>query len=355
MGEPITIVGAGPAGLTAAIILAHHGLKVRVIERAAEVGHRLAGDFQGFENWSSERDVLQCLREIGIDINFLCIPYGGGTVYASGMAPVGISSERPIFYLVKRGPLPGSLDLGLKEQAEAAGAEIHFNRRLEGERCAHIVGTGPRGVDALATGVTFTTDLSDRAVVVFDNEIAPRGYVYLLIHRGEGTMATVLYRDFHREAESFPRMLRFLREREGVEPRDARKFTSYGNFFIRDSQVAGETRYVGEAAGFQDGLWSFGMRYAILSGYLAARSIIDGTDYDLLWKRELKPLLETSLVNRLLLERFGHVGYRHITRQLAKGEPCTYLRRHYNPSLLKQLLFPLALQRETHGRERAKT
>jgi flavin-dependent dehydrogenase len=82
------------------------------------------------------------------------------------------------------------------------------------------------------------------------------------------------------------------------------------------------------------------MRYAILSGYLAARSIIDGTDYDRLWKSALKPLLETSLVNRFLLERFGPVGYRHITRQLAKGEPCLYLRRHYNPSLVKRALLP---------------
>ena len=160
-------------------------------------------------------------------------------------------------------------------------------------------------------------------------------------------MATVLYRDFRRKEECFFRMLDFFRERAGVQPREERKFTSYGNFFIRHSQVERKTLYVGESAGFQDGLWSFGLRYAILSGYLAARSIIDGTDYDRLWKGGLKPMLETSLVNRFLLERFGLAGYRHITRQLAKGDPCAYLRRHYNPSLLKRFFLPLALKKKS--------
>jgi flavin-dependent dehydrogenase len=340
--EVIDIVGAGPAGLAAAIVLRREGIAVRVSEKSPEVGHRLKGDFQGLENWSCERDILETLKDIGIELSFPCVPYYGGTVYAPEMEPVEVKSERPIFYLVRRGSMTGTLDAGLKEQALALGAEIRFNRRLEGAQGRTIVGTGPRGVDILALGITFETSLPDRAAVAFDNRIAPKGYAYLLVNRGRGTMATVLYREFRRAEEFFARTLRSFEEKIQLDVRNPRKFASFGNFFLRDTQVGDGRLYVGESAGFQDCLWGFGMRYAIISGYLAARSIIDGTHYDALWKRELKPMLETSLVNRYLFERFGHRGYRFLARRFAEGNPCGYLRRHYAPSLLKRILLPLA-------------
>ena len=342
--EHITIIGAGPAGLTAAIEFRKHGLPVRVFDKASDVGHRMHGDFQGLENWSSEQDITDLLKETGLGINFTCVPYYGGTVYAPEMKPVEVSSDRPIFYLVKRGPLPGTIDSGLKEQALSLGVELHFDRRLESIDGNAIVGTGPARAVGLTRGITFDTSHEDMVAVIFNDNIAPKGYAYLMINQGRGTMVTVLYGEFRRIEYYLDRTVHFFKRHVAVDMEDKKAFGGYGDFFIGETQVKNGKLYAGEAGGFQDYLWGFGMRYAILSGYLAAMSIIRGIDYDDLWKRELKPMMETSLVNRYLYEKFGHAGYRHIARRTAQGNPCGFLKKNYNPSLVKNLLLPLAIR-----------
>ena len=84
----INIIGAGPAGLTAAIILLRQGYQVTVYEKSPDVGYRLSGDFQGLENWSSDTDITRMLNSIGIDINFLCEPYYSTVVHARGVEPI---------------------------------------------------------------------------------------------------------------------------------------------------------------------------------------------------------------------------------------------------------------------------
>src|SRR6516165_9946124 len=65
VGEPVTVVGAGPAGLACAIALARAGRPVVVREWHNRVGGRVHGDFQGVENWSEARDVLDELGAAG--------------------------------------------------------------------------------------------------------------------------------------------------------------------------------------------------------------------------------------------------------------------------------------------------
>ncbi|HDH06173.1 MAG TPA: hypothetical protein ENH01_10790 [Nitrospirae bacterium] len=190
-------------------------------------------------------------------------------------------------------------------------------------------------------GITFKTSMEDTTAVIFDDNIAPKGYAYLIVNQNCGTMAAVLYRDFKKGNECLKRMIRFFRDNMGVDIKNEKKFGGFGNFFLRDTQIHEDKLYIGEAAGFQDGLWGFGMKYAILSGSLAAKSMINGSDYNMLWKRDLKPMIETSFVNRYLFEKVGHAGYRYLAKKFTAGSPCDFLRRHYNPSPLKQLLRPI--------------
>ncbi len=77
----VEIVGAGPSGLAAAIVLRHAGFPVTVYEERKDVGHRFHGDFQGIENWSLQENVLDQLARMGIKTNFQCVPFYRCTIY----------------------------------------------------------------------------------------------------------------------------------------------------------------------------------------------------------------------------------------------------------------------------------
>lgn len=342
----INIAGAGPSGLAAAIWLRRHGFRVRVFDKAPEAGSRFRGDFQGIENWTSQQDALDNLREMGIEPDFPAAPYYGGSIFPSKSPPVEIKSQRPIFYLVRRGPMPGTLDYSLMEQALAAGAELRFGHRLESFEEMDIVGTGPGGLITLIAGVTFRTSAEDAAYALLDEEFSPGGYAYLLVCGGLATMATVLYRDFTRASECLRRTRSFFTSRLALDMKGERRFGGRINFFVRDSQKKDGRLYIGEAAGFQDCLWGFGMRYAMTSGHLAARSIVEGEDYDSLWKKGLGPALHASLVNRHLYEWLGHWGFKRIPRSLVRSaDPRASLMGQYRLSPLKRLLLPLCRKR----------
>ncbi len=126
------------------------------------------------------------------------------------------------------------------------------------------------------------------------------------------------------------------------------------NFRIPVRAVSGIHPVTGEQAGFQDALWGFGMKFAIVSGVLAARSLSDGTDYDSLWRRELRPWLQASVVNRALYERLGNSGYSSfLCRQERSGDARRFLHRLCRPTWFKRLLLPWASARHRSRRHDA--
>jgi flavin-dependent dehydrogenase len=339
---PITIVGAGPAGLACATALAKSGRRVVVREWHASVGHRFHGDFQGLENWSSDQDVLHELNASGIAPTFDHVAVFQGTLFDSRSVSYSVRSSRPLYYLVRRGTAPGTLDHALLEQAIAAGVDVHFGDRVATIDGPAVLACGPRSADAIAAGYVFDTDMGDGDYCVFDNRLAPLGYGYLLVHGGRGTLASCMFTGFKQQEEHVARTVSFFQERVGFVMRNPRRFGGFANFRMPRTAVQGGHLVIGEQAGFQDPLAGFGMRYALRSGLLAARSLVEGTEYARLWPHELMPLLRAGTVNRFLFNALGERGWRVAMRILGTGDGGLALRRLYRPSFVNGLLFPLA-------------
>lgn len=348
MKETIEIVGAGPAGLAAALTIAGQNGRAVVFERNPDVGHRFHGDFQGLENWTSEVDVLEDLSSFGISPTFEYTAFRECVFYDPYGHEHVCRAAQPLFYLVRRGPDQDTLDQALKEQALAAGVEIRFNEERRHLPQGGIVTHGPQCVDAISAGYVFETDQADGAFAAVSDQLAPNGYAYLLVCKGKGTIASCLFADFHRERIYVERTVDFFREKTGIEIKNPQRFGGFGNLFASSNARKGNMLYAGEAAGFQDALFGFGMRYAMLSGHLAARSLMIGRpeDYDRLWRKRLSNTLKLAVVNRVIFERLGDSGRARLLRMIGKAPDARdWMGRYYGVGRLKKLLYPLAYRR----------
>lgn len=348
MTTPVEIVGSGPAGLSAALAVLRSGGRAIVYEANPEVGHRFQGDFQGIENWTTSMDVLEELAALGIESTFEYKAFRECLFFDAGGREYVCRAELPLWYLVRRGTGPGTLDQALKEQALAAGVEFRFNTTRRHLPSGGIVAHGPRRVDAVAAGYVFETGCADGAFVVASDQLALKGYGYLLVWGGRGTIAACQFADFHNEKQYVERTVEFFREKIGFRMTNPRPFGGFGTLFSAPTARKGCLLYAGEAAGFQDALFGFGMRYALLSGHLAACAWLAGRPetYDRLWKERFGGLLKLAVVNRYSYERFGNRGYARSLRTLcAAPDARDWLRRYYGSGRLRRLIYPLAHRR----------
>lgn len=342
--KSIKILGAGISGLTAAINLAKAGYKVDVYERNKDVGMRFGGDLQGLENWSEKENVIDSLKRMNIKINFDCDPFSKISI-SNGFGVSEIDLKKNGYYLVKRGNIPGSLDHGLKSQALEAGVEIHFGEIFAPEK-ADIVATGPiQGeVGAIAKGIIFKTKTKDTAIGILNDKAAYKGYSYLLITKGYGCMCSVVFGELGRINECFEETKKVFSGIIKADIRDPKNVGGVGCFSARNIFRRDNNLFVGEAAGLQDMLWGFGMRYAFNSGFLAAQSIINNEDYAEKAKEEFFNRMKCGLVNRFLWEKAGFCNYSFVINRLKKGRNLLdSFYYFYNYNFLQKVIHPFAL------------
>jgi len=391
----IRIAGAGPSGLAAAIALARAGRNVEVHEAKRDVGTRFIGDLQIIEGASESEPVPDFLDRLGIERNFYFRAANWATFYDHRNKGRVIRSDKPYGWFIHRGAEEGTLDRGLLAQAQAAGAKVIFNSRLSPDQ-ADIVATGPASPDGLAKEMTWRVGGGEWGVgsgslngdaertssgsrlpiiepregsdprlptpdsresshtphptphphelidVYFNHKLAPGGYSYLFILDGIATFGCAIVADFKRIDSYFDHSLAAAKRLHNLEiSDDARTGYSYMNFHLKQQSTSNGSRFVGEAAGFQDYLFGLGIRYALTSGSLAARSILEERDFDELWRHELGAKQETSLVNRFLYESGGNFGLSMFVRQASRAKDFhRYLSGWHRSSWWKKMLSP---------------
>lgn len=337
----VSILGAGPAGLSAAINLAKEGYEVDVFEKKSSVGSRFIGDFQGLENWTKKEDILKSLKKMNIESKFDYTPFKKLTL-RNREKFWDFYLDRPAFYLVRRGTMSGSLDHGIKEQALDLGVNIEFGVNIPEEE-ADIVATGPITGEkfAAASAIVFETNMDNVALALVDNATAIKGYSYLLVADGHGTLSTVLFDDFQHLNDCFKKTQKVFNEITDLDVQNPCKSGGIGSFSNQNVYQRDKTLYVGESAGLQDLLWGFGIRSAIKSGYLAAKSIINKENYDQTANEQFRSRLKSSMVNRFFWEVTEDQSW-IVNRIHHANDPLKYLRSFHNFNLLQRLFYPFA-------------
>jgi flavin-dependent dehydrogenase len=223
-------------------------------------------------------------------------------------------------YRVWRGPVPGSIDEALERQAKDAGVTIHYASRLPEEKAA-VIAWGPRKANLLVAGIEFGTPAEDSIEVLADDACAPQFYTYRIVEGGRGVIITCFPTDHTDGRRLLDRSVQRFQQIRAVPMRMIRRF-GYGAALRVPSTATREGRlYVGEAAGFQDSLFAFGMRYAMRSGHLAARALAEDEDYDSLWREAFGHQLAVGGRNRRLYSLFGNLGYEAMIRILGSRNP----------------------------------
>jgi len=281
--KKINIFGAGIAGLTAAINIAKEGHNVIVYEKEKFVGGapELTPSIQ-----ITPADLDKINEYINIDISpcFSKLDVFKGYIYSKK-----IKFDTNNLYLVERGCRKTSIEYFLYQKALKEGVKFKFSHPLATEDILYIsdnsiIATGGDpginnyfGLKYLPNRVitsTKKTKLGTTTIAYFDKKMSYYGYMstnngMLSAHLAVPTNIA----DFESQLNIFSK---FIKDTEGIELKDWLSHTIYlprkFNFLKRTNGK--NIFFVGQAGGFVDPFFNFGINGALLSGKLAAKTII---------------------------------------------------------------------------------
>ncbi|MFH1256815.1 MAG: NAD(P)/FAD-dependent oxidoreductase [Candidatus Diapherotrites archaeon] len=302
------IIGAGIAGLSAAIILAKGGERASVFEKNRAIGLNTGENIQAIRNYGPDYGQLQKFRKEGLDLNYTK-PIYKITKYSPSGRKMEINSKEPLFYIFRRGEALTSFDSQLFEQAEDEGVKFQFkeNKNLKN---AEIVSSSSIFRNIAYYGVHFkdVTVQKDTILFFLNNEFAPHGYLGLIPYgKHEASIGEV---SFNLNANLPLLFERFLKENMIISKiiensSSADKFGGFTYANVPKTAEINKIKFIGSAAGFVDAARGFGVNYCLESAIAAAQSIINKTNYDTIWKGAIESELLAALKRRIIYEHMA--------------------------------------------------
>tara|TARA_S200000501_G_scaffold164934_1_gene155383 strand:+ start:4820 stop:5866 length:1047 start_codon:yes stop_codon:yes gene_type:complete len=327
----VKILGAGIAGMSAANFLSQAGYKATVYEKCSFIGGSRDGDLEGIENWIFSENVSDFIKKIGFnDKKIIKYPVDEFYVHTDSASPILIKNNLPFFNLVKRGSTKECIDYQLYKQCLKNNVRFVFDSKKTDH--IDIYATGSNKAAAYVNGINFETNAKNQSHLLLGSSFAPKGYAYMLIVNGEGTVATVFKKNKIKDKSPLRRCINYFAGRN-IQFEKMKYFGGKGSFDYRKTKLS-HPYFVGEVGGFQDLLFGFGMRFSMLSG-VAASKMISGfkvsasSDLKLLRKK-----MRLSFLNRKLYERLNDEQMFKIAMRFSNAlEPLSILENAYKWNL----------------------
>jgi len=299
--KKIAIAGAGPAGLTAAIFLAKNGYEVTIYEKRKKYNFC---HISATRNYS--QDILKMFSSFGLKLSPSFEIFKVFRHSPSGYVSKTFS-KKPIFYIFERGFLKNSIENGLIETAKKLNIEIKWGNKKNPDN-VDIVATGPKKNKAniFGYGAIFKIKKIDSVHLFYNTNYVKPGYISIIPSK---KLCEILCVAFGKKSEEkakrgFEIAIRNEELLKKISTHE-KLFTikGYGNYFWPKMK---RKLFIGEAGGFLDPSRGFGLWYALLTGYLAAFSIIYKTDFNELWRKYLKDELEKSYERNKIFSKMNN-------------------------------------------------
>jgi len=236
------------AGLTAAIQLKKAGFDPVIFEKESKVGAGRHGDYEGLDNWIFSRNVPTFFKQSAFKFNDLTTyPISRFFVHTLFGKPITIQNNQPFFYMVKRGSGINDLDYQLYRQCKEIGVRFELGKKAP-ETC-HIIATGSRKAAAYIRGINFKTTLKNQVHLLLGSQFAPKGYAYLIIINGNGTLATA-FKKPKNTVVNFLQNARAYFNETGISVPNEIPFGSRGSFSLPFGTMFPPYK-IGEAGGIE--------------------------------------------------------------------------------------------------------